>query len=144
MRMTQSTAGNQTKRPTGRWPLCAAMLAMALLTGCATGRAVRSADSAAKAGDWDTAVTFYREALGQARDRSDLRIKLERSTRMASAEHMTRARQLAYQQQLGGAVAEYRLSAELYPTDMLASQKAGERDRTLRGQLEAPRPRDPA
>ncbi|MCC7044679.1 MAG: hypothetical protein IT183_12510 [Acidobacteria bacterium] len=116
---------------------------MTLLSGCAAGRALRSADTAAREGDWDTAVTFYREALGRAPGRADLRIKLERATRMASAEHVARARQLEEQEQLPGAIAEYRLAADLDPSNILAVQKAAELERKVREQVEAARPRAP-
>jgi|GEM_PF-5128320 general secretion pathway protein D len=115
------------------------ILALAVAAGCATGRAVRSADEAARRGDWDAAVTFYREALARAPGRADLRIKLERSTRMASAEHVARARQLEEQDQLPGAMAEYRLAANLDPSNVLAAQKAAELDRRIREQVESAR-----
>jgi general secretion pathway protein D len=120
--------------------VCTTLLALALAAGCATGRAIRTADEAAKREDWDTAVTYYRQALAEAPDRVDVRTRLERSTRMASAEHMARARTLEVQEQLSGAIAEYRLAAELDPSNSLAFQKAGELERRLRQQLEATRP----
>lgn len=104
---------------------------------------MRSADTAARQGDWDTAVTFYREALGRAPGRADLRIKLERATRMASAEHIARARQLEEQDQLSGAIAEYRLAADLDRSNLLAMQKAAELEGRVRAQIEAARPRAP-
>lgn len=128
-------------RPRGRSRICAVLLALALVTGCATGRAVRSATMAEREGDWDTAVTFYREALRRSPERADVRIKLERATRMASAEHMARARQLESQEQLSGAIAEYRLAADLDPSNVLAAQKAHELERQVREQIEASRPR---
>lgn len=127
---------------TGR-RFCAVLLVGVLLAGCATGRSIRSADDAAARGDWDTAVTFYREALGRMPGRADLRIKLERSTRMAAAEHVSRARQLEEQDQLPGAIAEYRLAADLDPSSVLAAQKAADLDRVLRERVEAARPRTP-
>lgn len=123
--------------------MCAALLAIALAAGCATGRAVRSADDAARAGDWDGAVTYYRQALGRSPDRIDVRTKLERATRLASAEHMTRARTLEEQAQIPGAIAEYRLAADLDPSNALAMQKAVELERRLRADLEASRPLPP-
>lgn len=143
MRMMRIFSGNRDTQGSRWLAACTVLLAVALLAGCATSRAVRSADSAARQGDWDTAVTFYREALGREPDRADLRIKLERATRLASAEHVTRARQLEEQEQLPGAIAEYRMAAELDPSNMLAAQKAAELDRQMRDLVEAARPRAP-
>lgn len=121
--------------------ICTLLLALALLTGCATGRAVRAADSAAERGDWDTAVVHYREALGNAPGRTDLKIKLDRATRRAAGEHLRRARELEAQEQLAGAQAEYRLAAELEPSNTEAAAKAAELDRRMRELAEANRPR---
>jgi hypothetical protein len=44
------------------------------LSACATGRAVRSGDAAAKRGDWDTAVAYYRDALGRDPSRIDVKM----------------------------------------------------------------------
>ena len=43
-----------------RGSVVAVLLVLALVSGCATGRAVRSATTAEREADWDTAVTFYR------------------------------------------------------------------------------------
>lgn len=142
MRMMQSSNDRQASRWTAA-RLCVPLLAVALLAGCATGNAVRSGDAAVSEGDWDTAVTFYRAALGESPDRTDLRIKLERSSRMAAAEHVARARQLEAQDQLPGAVAEYRMAAELEPSNILAGQKAAELEGRIRERVEAARPRTP-
>lgn len=141
MGMMALSAHRRNTRPSGRGRLCVALLALALVTGCATGRAVRSATTAEREGDWDSAVTYYREALRRSPERADVRIRLERATRMASAEHMARARQLEGQEQLSGAIAEYRLAADLDPSNVLAAQKAHELERRVREQLEASRPR---
>lgn len=141
--MTQDPQTARPARPRSSGTLCAALLALALVAGCATGRAVRTADDAAKAGDWDGAVTYYRQALGRSPDRLDVRTKLERATRLASAEHMTRARALEEQAQIPGAIAEYRLAADLDPSNSLATQKAVELERRLRAELEASRPLPP-
>ena len=41
----------------------ALLLAIALLTGCAAGRAFRRGEERARVADWDSAVTYYRQAL---------------------------------------------------------------------------------
>lgn len=119
----------------------ALLLALVFIAACATGKAVRRADRAAEEGDWDSAVTHYREALGHAPSRADLKIKLDRATRLAAAEHMRRARTLEADDQLPGALAEYRLAAELDPTATVAGSKAAELERRIREQVEASRPR---
>ena len=133
-----STHGVPQLRRVGR-RLVPVLMAAILLAGCATTRAVRGGDAAAGRGDWDTAVTFYREAIGREPGRADLRIKLERATRMASAEHVARARQLEEQNQLPGALAEYRLAVDLDPSNVLAAQKAADIDARIRAELEAAR-----
>ena len=118
------------------------LLALMIVAGCATGRLVRTADSAAERGDWDSAVVYYRDALGREPGRVDLKIKLERASQMAGALHMRRARELEEQDQLPGAAAEYRRAAELDPSNALALAKARELDRLIREQIDAARPPD--
>src|SRR5262245_52076027 len=109
-------------------------------SACATGKAVGRAEDAAKRGDWDTAVAYYREALGKDPKRLDLRVALERAMREASAIHLKRARDLEAAEQLPGAAAEYRLAASLDPVNAFALSKAMQIERTLRDQAEANRP----
>ena len=116
------------------------VLIAALLTGCATGRAMRKGQSAAQRGDWDAAVAYYRQVLAADPGNVEARIAMERTTRLASADHLKRARDLEAQNQLGGAVAEYRLAAELDPSNTLAVSKAIELERRIREQIEAARP----
>jgi len=111
-----------------------------LAAGCATSRAVRTAGAAEQRGDWDAAVTAYRDALQLSPDRVDLRIRLTRATQEAVAMHMQRALDYEALEQLSGAVAEYRLAAELDPSNRLAAQKAAELERRLRDAVEAARP----
>src|SRR5262245_23176116 len=92
-------------------------------------------------GDWDAAVAYYREALTHDPNRIDVKVALERAMRTASGEHLRRARDLEAQDQLPGAIAEYRLAASLDPGNTLAATKAGELERRIRDQLEASRPR---
>jgi general secretion pathway protein D len=118
----------------------AAGVMLVLMAGCATGRAVRAGDKAVQRGDWDAAVAYYREALGRDPSRIDAKIALQRAMGSASAEHIKRARELEAQDQLAGAIAEYRLAAELDPTNTLAATKAGELERRQRDRVEAARP----
>jgi type II secretory pathway component GspD/PulD (secretin) len=70
----------------------------------------------------------------------DVKVALERAMRNASAEHLKRARDLEAQDQLPGAIAEYRLASALDPGNTLAATKASEIERKIRDQLDAARP----
>jgi general secretion pathway protein D len=120
--------------------LGAVLIALVFVTACATGQAIRRGDRAVTAGDWDTAVAFYRQALGKDPTRPDIKIKLERAMQQGAAAHVRRARELEAQEQLPGAVAEYRLAADLDPSSTLALTKALELERKMREQAEAARP----
>lgn len=112
-------------------------MALVLAAGCATGRAIRSAQAAAQHGDWDTAVAYYRQALGRDPSRVDVKIALERATQAASQAHVKRAKDLEAQDQLAGAAAEYRLAADLDPSNTMAVTKALGLEREIRQRIEA-------
>jgi len=118
----------------------ALVLALTIVGGCATGRAVRQGDQAAKSGEWDAAVAYYRAALAKEPGRIDVRIALQRATAAASAEHVSRARELEAQEQWSAAAAEYRLAADLDPANVFAAAKAVAIERRLREEIEAMRP----
>jgi general secretion pathway protein D len=115
-------------------------LTVLAISACATGRAAGRGDAAAKRGDWDSAVAYYREALGRNPGSVDLRVALGRAQREASAIHLTRARDLEAKEQLPGAAAEYRLAAELDAANAFALSKATQLEKSLREQAEANRP----
>ncbi len=115
-------------------------VAVVLLAGCATGRAFRSGQQAAKKGDWDAAVAYYRSALASDASRVDIKIALQRATLAASAEHMARAKDLESQEQWSAAAAEFRLAADLDPANVFAAAKAASIERKLRAELDALRP----
>ena len=71
----------------------AVVLLAATLAACATGRTFTRGQEAAKAGDWDAAVGFYRQALQADPDRPDYKIALERAMLAASQMYVTRARE---------------------------------------------------
>ncbi|HEX5216171.1 MAG TPA: cohesin domain-containing protein [Vicinamibacterales bacterium] len=121
-----------------RWGSLA--LAVVMATGCATSEAIKNAEKATQRGDHDAAVAYYRTALGREPERVELKIALERATRRAAAEHIHRARDLEAQDQLAGAVAEYRLAADLDVTNTLALGKAIELERRMRAAADAARP----
>ena len=114
-------------------------LVLALATGCAS--TLHKAESAAFKGDWDTAVAYFREALKEDPNRIDVKVALERALRNASNEHLKRAKDLEKEEQLSGAMAEYKLAASLDPGNTLASTKAEELGRRIRDQLDAARPK---
>ena len=123
-----------------RVPVVVFGLALMVAAGCATGRAISNANNAALKGDWDSAVAYFREALANDPDRVDIKVRLERAMRNASAEHMRRARELEAQDQLPGAIAEYKQASSLDPGNTVASTRASELERKIRDQIEAARP----
>lgn len=127
-------------RMTKRLGMCLA-LAAALASGCATSRAYTRGQDAAKTGEWDAAVGYYREALRNSPNRVDARVALQRAVQAASSAHMLRAGQLEAQNQLPGALAEYRAAADIDPGNVMAAAKSAEMDRKIRQQIEASRPR---
>ncbi len=121
--------------------LLALTLGLGLATSCATGQAISKAQSAAKAGDWDTAVAAYRQAFTKDPKRVETRIALAEAMLQADAMHTDRARKLEAADQIAGAAAEYRLAADVNPADALAVSKAATLERKVRDQVEANRPK---
>ena len=116
------------------------LLLASLLAGCAAGRAFRRADSAARAGDWDTAVEFYRQAVQEDPDNAVYRIALERASISASIAHLDQARVLEARGQLSDALREYRRASELDPPNRQVAAKVIELERRIRAELESQRP----
>jgi len=119
----------------------AVVLLVAALAACATGRAFTRGQDAAKAGDWDAAVGFYRQALQDDPDRPDYKIALERAMLAAAQMYVTRAREFEAANQPEEALRAYRKALEFEPSNRPLAQKAAEIDRMLRAQLEAGVPR---
>jgi general secretion pathway protein D len=113
----------------------------AMAAGCASGRAFQRAETAAKAGDWDTAVEFYRQAVQQNPDRPDYKIALERAMLAAAAAYAERGRQLEAAGELDQALRAYRKAEEFEPSNRQLATKAAEIERRLRAQIEAAQPR---
>ena len=107
-------------------------LVLVLAASCATGKSVGRAKDAADRGDWDTAVAYYRQALQSDPDDVELRVALERASRRASAQHLERARELEMQDQMAGAIAEYKQAADLDRGNTMAVTKAVELERRMR------------
>lgn len=141
---TEVWSGNRvTVRTTVKQAMRWAMVGIAamVMIGCATGRSVSRGDDAARRGDWDAAVAYYREAVASSPDRVENRIALERAMREAASLHMARAKKLEEEDQLSGAAAEYRLAVEFDPSNVVALSRALAIERRIRDLAEASRPR---
>src|SRR5918995_643011 len=119
------------------------LVALAAVTaaGCATGRAFARGEAAGRAGDWEAAVAFYRQAIDADPDRPDYKIALERAMLAASAMYSERARQFEEANQLEEALRAYRKAQEFEPSNRQLSAKAAQIERTLRDRIEAATPR---
>ena len=122
-----------------RWSVIGLLVLTA--AGCATGRAVSRGDDAAKRGDWDAAVAYYRQALSEDPSRIEARIAMERGLREAASMHLAKARQLEAEEQLAAAAQEYRLAVEFEPANAVALTRALAVERRIRDLAEAARPR---
>ena len=116
-------------------------LAAVVAAGCATGRAFSRGEEAGRAGDWDAAVGFYRQALDDDPDRPDYKIALERAMLSASSMYAERGRQFEESGQLEEALRAYRKAQEFEPSNRQLSARAAQVERTLRERLEAANPR---
>jgi general secretion pathway protein D len=119
------------------------MAALVALTaaGCATGRAFARGEEAGRAGDWEAAVGFYRQALDDDPDRPDYKIALERAMLAASAMYVERGRQFEEANQLEEALRAYRKAQEFEPSNRQLAARAAQVERTLRDRVEAATPR---
>ena len=122
---------------------CAQMAIVAtvavLLAGCAAGQAFRQGASAARAGDWDAAVEYYRRALQEDPERVETRIALERAMLNAARHHADLAAELEALGDLAGALREYRRAHDLDPSNEPAAMKIANLQQTLRQQIEGAR-----
>jgi general secretion pathway protein D len=119
----------------------ALVLAIAILTGCAAGRAFQRGEGRARVGDWDAAVTYYRAAVQAAPDRAEYRIALERAMLNASRLHFDNARALEAKDQLDAALLEYRRTIEFDPGNTQALDRVVQLEKTIRDRIEASRPK---
>ena len=128
---------------TSRAVKTAMMLALfaVMAAGCATGRAFARGEAAGRAGDWEAAVGFYRQALDNDPDRPDYKIALERAMLAAAGMYAERARQFEDANQLDEALRAYRKAQEFEPSNRQLSAKAAQIERTLRDRAEAAAPR---
>ncbi|HEX8031236.1 MAG TPA: hypothetical protein VF491_22360 [Vicinamibacterales bacterium] len=116
------------------------MLAAVMAAGCATGRAFARGQEAGRAGDWEAAVGFYRQALQDDPDRPEYKIELERAMVAAAGMYAERGRQFEEGGQLDEALRAYRKAQEFEPSNRTLSVKAGQIERTLRDRADAATP----
>lgn len=116
------------------------VLAAALAAGCGAGRAYGRGENAARAGDWDTAVDYYRRALMAKPERGDFKIALERAMINAARVHLDQAQLFEARGQLDEALREYRRAAEFDPVSRQLNTKVQELERRVRSQLEHAQP----
>lgn len=121
--------------------LCVVLLLAVTLAACAASRAFVRGERAARAGDWDAAVEYYRQAMQDDPDRAEYKIAYERATLAASVEHTDRARKAEAEGRLDEALREYRRASELDTTNRQVATKAAEIERLLIERVEAARPR---
>ncbi len=120
-----------------------AVIALIAVTvaACAASRAFTRGERSSRAGDWDAAVEYYRQAVQDDPDRAEYKIAYERATFAASGMHADRARRAETEGRIEEALREYRRAAELDPTNRLVAAKAGELEQIIRDRVEAARPR---
>ncbi len=123
------------------WKTAALVLAVAVVAGCAAGRAYSRAERAARAGDWDAAVQYYTEALQSDPTSPVYRIGLERAQLAASRGHLDKARELEAKGDLEGAASEYQRAATFDASNHQAASKVEELEQKLRERAEAARPK---
>ena len=130
-----------TQRHTRTFLRLVALLAVAaLVVGCAASRANGRGESAARGGDWDAAVEYFRQAVQADPGRVDYQIALERAMINASIQHLDQARLLEAREQFEDALREYRRASEYDPTNRQIAGKAVEIERRIRDMAEAARP----
>ncbi len=121
--------------------ICLLAVAALLAAGCATGRAFARGEAAGKAGDWEAAVSFYRQALQDYPDRPDYKIALERAMLAAARMYAERGKQLEDAGQLEEALRAYRKAQEFEPSNRQLSAQAAQIERTIRDRNEANAPK---
>ena len=118
----------------------ALVLSAALLaSGCAAGRAFRQGGEAARDGQWDAAVEYYRRAVADDPDRPEYRIALARAMLEASRAHAAAAAAHEAAGDLNGALHAYRRAYALDPSNGQAAVKIANLQQTLRERAEASR-----
>ena len=103
------------------------------LTGCATGAALRQAQAAESAQEYDRAVIEYTKVVRARPNDRTARASLEQAKLRASQDHFTKARRLSSIGRLEESLIEYQLAAELNPSNSTIQDEM----RTARAQMRA-------
>jgi type II secretory pathway component GspD/PulD (secretin) len=119
----------------------ALVLVAVCLASCGAGKAFKLADQAARAGDWDSAVRYYEQAIEADPNSAEYKIALERARLAASREHLAKAADFEAKGDLEGAIAEYRRVTDFDPGNRRAAAKVTTLEQTLRDRIEASRPK---
>ncbi|HET7696763.1 MAG TPA: cohesin domain-containing protein [Vicinamibacterales bacterium] len=110
-------------------------------SGCAASRAFRRGQEAVRVADWDAAVAHFTTAVQANPDNAEYKINLRRAQEEAARQHIEKGRELEKQDQLEGALAEYRRALDLVGNDRMTRSKVAELERTIRERIEASRPK---
>jgi len=114
------------------------ILCLGMLSACASaGRTFGRGNAAANAGEWDSAVEYYRQALQQRPDRADYKVAFERAMLNASRQHLDQARVLEARGQTEEALREFRLASQFDPANRQVAAKVLELEREMRDRAEA-------
>ena len=114
------------------------LVALALVAaGCGAARSFGRGENAARSGDWDAAVEYYRTAVQEAPDRNDYKIALERAMINASHEHLNQAQLAEARGELENALREYRRASDFDPPNRQLAAKVTEIERRIRDEAEA-------
>jgi general secretion pathway protein D len=119
------------------WCVWAALLP--LLAGCAASAALRNAQHAERAEDFDRAVVEYTKAVRANPDDRTTRLALERVKIRASQEHYFRGRRLAAAERYEQALLEFQLAAEMNPGDGTAETAVRDTRQRLRTKVSVSR-----
>jgi general secretion pathway protein D len=103
--------------------LLAALVALAVVTGCTSHQAYRQAESAAQRGDWDAAVLQYMKALDQDPTDISYRAALMRAKTKASQVHFAKGQDFEKAGVTERALVEYQQAVQLDPTNQYAKAR---------------------
>ena len=119
---TPTNAGSV--RPRGRAAFALALVAVLVLTGCASpgGRSesMKRADAYARLGEWDNAITYYQEVLNEQPDDRTALSQLKRAKTMSSNMHRVEGNRAAAGGDLQRAQLELELAVRLDPSNSKA------------------------
>jgi type II secretory pathway component GspD/PulD (secretin) len=137
MRVLKSAASPALARLTKPVLLLVIVSIALIAAGCGASRTFGRGESAARTGDWDAAVEYYRRAVQEAPDRSDYKIALERAMINASHLHLNQAQLAEARGELEEALREYRRASDFDPPNRQLAAKVIDIERRIRDQYEA-------